>query len=227
MFAFRNLPKLKTLIINNNPKLVELEGHAFGSLRNLNFLSLSYNQLNVIDGYIFSSSTSIKTIDFIGNPIKKIKSCAFHGLRNVSELLLSLNQNVTPIEIIEGDSFISTAFVDQIFLQGIPAKNLSKHAFRGLSYCKNLYLSNTHMASFYFDSYEIKCILNEKTGCKYIFIFIYIFISIYIFQQYLLTNKTKENFSKVNDEQSCVNVDKEEQADIGIDFVESDDNEIT
>jgi len=145
MFAFRNLPKLKTLIINNNPKLVDLEGHAFGSLKNLNFLSLSYNQFSVIDGYIFSSSTSIKTIDFIGNPIKKIKSCAFHGLRNVSELLLSLNQNVTPIEIIEGDSFISTAFVDQIFLQGIPAKNLSKHAFRGLSYCKNLYLSNTHI----------------------------------------------------------------------------------
>lgn len=70
MFSFRNLPNLKTLIIANNPNLIELEPHAFGSLKNLNYLSLSMNQLNVIDGHIFSSSTSIKTIDFIGNPIK-------------------------------------------------------------------------------------------------------------------------------------------------------------
>jgi Leucine-rich repeat (LRR) protein len=74
MFAFRHLPNLKTLIIANNPNLIELEPHAFGSLRNLNYLSLSMNQLNVIDGYIFSSSTSIKTIDFIGNPIKVTKT---------------------------------------------------------------------------------------------------------------------------------------------------------
>ena len=70
MFAFRNLPNLKTLIISNNPNLIELEPHAFGSLRNVNYLSLSMNKLSVIDGYIFSASTSIKIIDFIGNPIQ-------------------------------------------------------------------------------------------------------------------------------------------------------------
>ena len=70
MFAFRNLPELKTLIIRNNPKLTELQAHAFGSLKNLNSLSLGMNQLQAIDGYIFSASTSIKIIDFIGNPIK-------------------------------------------------------------------------------------------------------------------------------------------------------------
>jgi hypothetical protein len=70
MFAFRNLPDLKTLIITNNHHLTDLQPHAFGSLRNLNFLSLSMNKLQVIDGYIFSASTSIKIIDFIGNPIQ-------------------------------------------------------------------------------------------------------------------------------------------------------------
>ena len=70
MFAFRNLPNLKTLIISNNPNLIELEPHAFGSLRNVNYISLSMNKLSVIDGYIFSASTSIKIIDFIGNPIQ-------------------------------------------------------------------------------------------------------------------------------------------------------------
>lgn len=59
--------------------------------------------------------------------------------------MLSLNQNVTPIEMIEGDAFISTAFVDQIFLEGIPAKMIATNAFRGLSYCKTLHLSNTHI----------------------------------------------------------------------------------
>ena len=70
MFAFRNLQELKTLIITNNQELTELQAHAFGSLKNLNFLSLSMNRLQVIDGYIFSASTSIKIIDFIGNPIQ-------------------------------------------------------------------------------------------------------------------------------------------------------------
>ena len=77
--------------------------------------------------------------------LKKIKSHAFHGLRNVTDLLLSLKLNVSPIESIEDDSFISTAFVDQIFLEGIPARVLQTNAFRGLSYCKNLHLSNTFL----------------------------------------------------------------------------------
>lgn len=63
----------------------------------------------------------------------------------MSDLLLSLSQNITPIEIIEGDAFISTAFVDQIFLEGIPSKSLPTNAFRGLSYCKSLHLSNTYI----------------------------------------------------------------------------------
>ena len=66
-------------------------------------------------------------------------------MRNVTDLLLSIKQNVSPIEHIEGDSFISTAFVDHIFLEGIPARVLHTNAFRGLSYCKNLHLSNTHI----------------------------------------------------------------------------------
>lgn len=70
MFAFRNLPNLRMLIVSNNPMLTELQAHAFGSLANLNYLQLGYNQLTVIDGYIFSASNSIRMIDFIGNPIK-------------------------------------------------------------------------------------------------------------------------------------------------------------
>lgn len=77
--------------------------------------------------------------------LKRIKSHAFHGLRNVTELYLSLEDRKTPIEHIEGDSFISTAFVDQIHLDGIPAKMLGVNAFRGLSFCKYLHLSNTHL----------------------------------------------------------------------------------
>jgi hypothetical protein len=143
MFAFRNLPNLKVLIITNNPGLHELDAYSFGSLRNLNYLSLGANKLSVIDGYIFSVSSSIKIIDFIGNPIKRIRSHAFHGLRNVTDLFLSLDYKKTPIELIEGDSFISTAFVDHIYLDGIHAKHLATNAFRGLSYCKNLHISNT------------------------------------------------------------------------------------
>jgi hypothetical protein len=70
MFAFRHLPNLKSLIISNNPMLIDLEPHALGNLRNLNYLSLSMNKLQIIDGYIFSTSSNIKIIDFIGNPIK-------------------------------------------------------------------------------------------------------------------------------------------------------------
>ena len=70
MFAFRNLPHLKMLIITDNQQLVKLEPHAFGSLRNLDKLSLSMNKLEAIDEYIFSVSSSIKVIDFIGNPIR-------------------------------------------------------------------------------------------------------------------------------------------------------------
>jgi len=153
MFAFRNLPSLKTLIISYNPELTSLEPHAFGSLKNLNYLSLSNNNLKVIDGYVFSSSTGIKIISFIGNPIKKIKSHAFHGLRNVTDLMISLNQNVAPIEVIEGDAFISLAFVDQIFLDGIHLRQLLTNTFRGMSYCKTLHLSNTFIEKIHADAF--------------------------------------------------------------------------
>ncbi|RNA27834.1 leucine-rich repeat-containing 15 isoform X1, partial [Brachionus plicatilis] len=143
MFAFRNLPQLKTLIIANNPNLIDLEPHSFGSLKNLNFLSLVNNKLSFIDGYVFSTSWSIKIIDLIGNPLKRIKSHAFDGLRNVTDLLISIEQKKSPIETIEGDAFISTAFVDNLFLDGISAKLIKTNTFRGLSYCKNLHLSNS------------------------------------------------------------------------------------
>ena len=141
MFAFRNLPNLKTLIVANNPALSELEHHALGGLNHLDYLSIGQNNLNEIDGYVFSQSTSIKVIDFIGNPIKRIKNNAFHGLKNVSDLILSHHVNATPISVIEEDSFISTAFVDRIFLESVPLKRIQTNAFRGLSYCKNLLLS--------------------------------------------------------------------------------------
>ena len=66
-------------------------------------------------------------------------------MKNVSELLLSLIHHVTPIEVIEDDSFISTAFVDKIFLEAIPARQLAKNAFRGLSFCKNILLTNSYI----------------------------------------------------------------------------------
>lgn len=141
MFAFRNLPNLKTLIVANNPALSELEPHALGGLNRLDYLSVGQNNLSEIDGYVFSQSTSIKVIDFIGNPIKRIKNNAFHGLKNVSDLILSHHVNATPITVIEEDSFISTAFVDRIFLESIPMKRVQTNAFRGLSFCKNLLLS--------------------------------------------------------------------------------------
>ncbi len=142
MFAFRNLPNLKVLIVTNNPGLLELEAHSFGSLRGLNYLSLGANKLGALDGFIFSASSSIKIIDLIGNPIRRIRSHAFHGLRNVTDLFLSLEHKRTPIESIEGDSFISTAFVDHIYLDGIQARRVATHAFRGLSFCQHLHMSH-------------------------------------------------------------------------------------
>lgn len=69
MFAFRGLKSLKNLIITNNAKLEQIDAHAFGNLRNLNLLSLKYNSLYEIDGYIFSTSNSISKIELVGNPI--------------------------------------------------------------------------------------------------------------------------------------------------------------
>lgn len=61
----------------------------------------------------------------------------------MTDLLISIEQKKSPIEIIEGDAFISTAFVENLFLDGIPTKVIKTNTFRGLSYCKNLQLSNS------------------------------------------------------------------------------------
>jgi len=101
--------------------------------------------LSSIDAFIFSTSSSIHTIDFIGNPITRIRSHAFDGLRNVADLIISTSANSTPIVHIEPDSFISTAFVERIFLQGISARVLHRNSFRGLLNCKILDLSNSNI----------------------------------------------------------------------------------
>jgi hypothetical protein len=68
-------------------------------------------------------------------------------LKNVTNLIISTNKNQTKIETIEADSFISTAFVETILLQSISTKTLKTHAFRGLSHCSLLDLSNSFIES--------------------------------------------------------------------------------
>ena len=146
-FAFRGLKSLKNLIITNNKQLWRIEPHAFGTLKNLDYLSLNMNNLSEINGHIFSSSHFFKNIEFLGNPIRIIRSHAFHNLRNVTNLIISKDENETKIEEIEADSFISTAFVENIYLQKIATKNLHTHSFRGLSNCNLLDLSNSYIES--------------------------------------------------------------------------------
>lgn len=57
--------------------------------------------------------------------------------------MISIEQKKSPIETIEGDAFISTAFVENLFLDGIKTRILKTNTFRGLSYCKYLHLSNS------------------------------------------------------------------------------------
>ena len=104
--------------------------------------------------------------------IQKIKSNAFDGLRNVSNLILSISSNPTPIEVIEGDAFITTAFVDQIILEAIPLRKLQTNAFRGLSYCRNLVLSNSGITEIeenaFLGANHIEKLDFSKSGLKHI-----------------------------------------------------------
>lgn len=70
MFAFRGLKSLKKLIITNNKNLFQIDAHAFGTLKHLDYLSLNMNNLSEINGHIFSQSNTINTIEFLGNPIR-------------------------------------------------------------------------------------------------------------------------------------------------------------
>jgi hypothetical protein len=58
---------------------------------------------------------------------------------------VSKQNQIAEIESIEADSFISTAFVENIYLQGISAKTLHTNSFRGLSNCKILDLSSSYV----------------------------------------------------------------------------------
>ena len=62
-------------------------------------------------------------------------------------MVISTSKNQTKIETIEPDSFISTAFVENILLQNIATKALHTNTFRGLSHCNFLDLSNSFIES--------------------------------------------------------------------------------
>lgn len=60
-------------------------------------------------------------------------------------MVISTIDSKTPIKIIEADSFISTAFVENIFLQAIPCRVLYKNSFRGLSNTRLVDFSYSHI----------------------------------------------------------------------------------
>ena len=115
--TFDLLYSLKELNLSNN--LINRVDDLFTSLKNLNKLRLTFNQLIQINSNCFKNQNELKILDLACNKIKDIKEDSFTKLESLESLELRYNQ----LTFISSNTF-------NFSLNGIKEINLSNNLFK-------------------------------------------------------------------------------------------------
>lgn len=126
-FAFRGLPRLRELSIQQTP-LTTIAQFAFAGLQNITSIYLSYNKIKKVEGYAFAGTSNLKLLILSNNPIQKIESNAFSGLSNVEKLTFP-----SGLRIVESDAFNGLDTVGYLKLAFMDLPGLNAGTFRGLT----------------------------------------------------------------------------------------------
>lgn len=90
--AFAGLKNVKTLYLNNNPKLEVIESNAFVGLAKLKQLNISYSSIHRLGSSAFAGLHKLQTLIFQTNSLNVIESGAFKDLSDLNYLDLRGNQ---------------------------------------------------------------------------------------------------------------------------------------
>lgn len=84
------IPNLKALVVFKS-NLTKITSEDLKNLKDLEFLNLNYNLIEVLENYLFKFNPKLSTILMKSNRIKFVHPTAFHGLNNVQTLDLQNN----------------------------------------------------------------------------------------------------------------------------------------
>ncbi|KAJ8033327.1 Toll-like receptor Tollo [Holothuria leucospilota] len=95
--VFSNSDKLQVIRLRGNkfteiPKLFENVPKSLVSLKNIEIIDVSKNEIFVVRSYIFSNLPKVKLIDLSFNKITSIEEKAFFNLENIVEIQLDYNE---------------------------------------------------------------------------------------------------------------------------------------
>lgn len=94
--ALSNLNKLRYLTLDHN-QIIHLPNYCFQWLVHLERLSLSRNQIHILNAKTFHSTSAVqvKWLNLGFNKINTMHTAAFENLPNIEQLFLNNNQLIT------------------------------------------------------------------------------------------------------------------------------------
>ena len=124
--AFIGLTKLEYLNIRHN-KIKNVEQNLFRDFVSLTELSLSDNEIEVLQPNLFTNCKKLEKIYFSRNKISAINKNTFNGLEKLQNLSL-LDNN---LKILERNTFGDLKFLKKIWLSKNKIQSVDKNAFSG------------------------------------------------------------------------------------------------
>ena len=138
--AVTNLPKLVTLIFNNNG-IERISPNTFNNLPEINTLDLSNNRIEQIPTDLFNNLITLSTLKFDNNKIVTINHAALRGLVNLK--VLSLKQN--KLSTWEKSWFKNNFVLETINLEDNRITYIQEEAFKDFKNIKNIILGNNEI----------------------------------------------------------------------------------
>ena len=139
--VFSGLHNLKSLELAAM-RLYNSVWHAVKHLRNLNYLTLSNNNITIIDINTINNLQNLTSLNLNDNHIQDIPNGAFESLSLLSYLDLSDNR----IRLREGEAFKGLSELKTLLLSGNNIRTIHKGIFSGLSQLDTLDLSRNNIS---------------------------------------------------------------------------------
>ncbi|KAG7458649.1 hypothetical protein MATL_G00222870 [Megalops atlanticus] len=162
-FSFEPLVSLETLLMDN-ATFQEVAPHLFSGLRSLRRLSLGRSRTNLktVSNATFASlaGSPLRALNLTSMSIARLAAGAFSGLGNLTTLVLDrnfINQTLT------GEEFKGLGSVEEIFMSGNKAINLTPWSFRHVPNLRTLTLGRCLVRNLDLDPSPFRPLRNLST----------------------------------------------------------------
>lgn len=134
---FVELSNLRSLSLHYNLNLKTIDYDAFSNLKELTYLSLSYNSIQSLDKRVFLNLVNLEILNVTENGIKRLNKEIFSNQRNLRQLYLGSSK----YKRIDHELFFGLEYLYELHLPGCVLTNFDLRVLDNLPRLKRILLS--------------------------------------------------------------------------------------